>query len=91
MLHKYELASGQKVNYNKSSIVFSKNVQSTFQTSVAESLSMEIVPVHEKYLGLPTYVGRSKIDTLLTLRRGLGRNWKDGKGKCLVEQAKRFW
>lgn len=88
VLHKFELAYGQKVNYNKSSIVFSKNVHSTFQTSVAESLSMEVVSVHEKYLGLPTFVGRSKIDTFAYIKERLRKKLEGWQGKMLSGAGK---
>lgn len=63
MLCTYGLASGQQVNFSKSSVVFSKNVEVQKQIELAAILSVPIVPVHEKYLGLPTYVGRTKTDT----------------------------
>lgn len=63
MLHDYELASGQKVNFSKSNIVFSKNVPQAQQESLAAMLGMRIVLKHEKYLGLPTYIGRKKTET----------------------------
>ena len=52
--------SGQQVNFSKSSVVFSENVLVQTQQLLAERLSVPIVPIHEKYLGLPTYVGRAK-------------------------------
>lgn len=59
-LHVYELASGHKVNLQKGSVVFSSNVPLPLQDSLTQLLGVEKVLVHDKYLGLPTYVGRSE-------------------------------
>lgn len=48
VLHFYEFASGQNVNFGKSNIVFSKNVKITIQIQLAASLGVAIVGVHEE-------------------------------------------
>ncbi|MDD0148652.1 hypothetical protein PSY31_23485, partial [Shigella flexneri] len=56
----YGTASGQLVNFSKSSVVFSSNVSEIMREEVFEFLGVEVVASHEKYLGLPTYIGRKK-------------------------------
>ncbi|XP_062028884.1 uncharacterized protein LOC133744870 [Rosa rugosa] len=73
VLKDYELVSGQLVNFSKSNIVFSKKVHLDLQHSLAASLGVEIVAKHEKYLGLPTYVGRSKTETFAFIKERLSK------------------
>lgn len=49
----YELASGQRINLDKSAVVFSKNTPYTVRSSIAEILNVPMVKSRDKYLGLP--------------------------------------
>ncbi|GMJ07053.1 hypothetical protein HRI_004374500 [Hibiscus trionum] len=60
ILTAYENESGQKVNYNKSLIFFSKNVEECTRRQIGDFLGVRISTNPEKYLGLPTMVGRRK-------------------------------
>uniref|UniRef100_A0A2N9IDR3 Reverse transcriptase domain-containing protein n=1 Tax=Fagus sylvatica TaxID=28930 RepID=A0A2N9IDR3_FAGSY len=52
-LSKYQSWSGQKVNMNKSAIMFSKKVPRGAQRSICRLLHLSSTPFHAKYLGLP--------------------------------------
>ncbi|KAL6211732.1 hypothetical protein ACLB2K_016955 [Fragaria x ananassa] len=69
-------ASGQRVNFDKSSIVFSKGVELDVWISLASILGVNIVEKHEKYLGLPTVVGRNKTATLDYIKEQLSQKLK---------------
>ncbi|XP_024196088.1 uncharacterized protein LOC112199282 [Rosa chinensis] len=84
----YELASGQKVNFSKSNIVFSKKVCSSLQQQIADSLGVAIVDKHEKYLGLPTYLGRNKTETFAYLQESLNKKLEGWQGKLLSSAGK---
>ncbi|XP_019188891.1 PREDICTED: uncharacterized protein LOC109183160 [Ipomoea nil] len=56
----YETLSGQKVNYHKSSICYSKNTGQDERDIVAQILEVNPAPNFGKYLGLPSFVGRNK-------------------------------
>lgn len=84
----YELASGQKINFSKSSIVFSKNVSVDLQHSLASFLRMEIVPKHDKYLGLPTYIGRRKNAAFAYIKESLSKKLVGWQGKLLSSAGK---
>jgi hypothetical protein len=56
----YQNASGQLVNINKSEIMFSKYVKEEVKRSIHHILPMQHVEQFSKYLGMPTYIGRSK-------------------------------
>ncbi|XP_073132988.1 uncharacterized protein [Henckelia pumila] len=59
-LNKYEAASGQKVNFDKSSISFSANVSNELKNTLCEVLGVNYTTNHGKYLGLPSLIGRNK-------------------------------
>ncbi|XP_021713566.1 uncharacterized protein LOC110681747 [Chenopodium quinoa] len=56
----YERASGQKVNLDKTEVAFSKCVTIERRQAIVEALGIREVERHEKYLGLPTIIGKSK-------------------------------
>lgn len=71
MLNIYEQASGQRINLQKSSVAFSKNVHSDLQTHLATILEVSCVQEHDRYLGLPIHVGRSKSASFAYLKECL--------------------
>ena len=73
----YELASGQKINLEKSEVSFSRNVSTESQNMLLSKLNFQAVADHGKYLGLPTFVGRSKKTVFQTIQ---DRVWKKVKG-----------
>ncbi|KAE8656259.1 hypothetical protein F3Y22_tig00117005pilonHSYRG00262 [Hibiscus syriacus] len=60
ILAQYEKASGQKVNYEKSSIFFSPNTPSGNRGSFLSELDVVEAPEPGNYLGLPLVVGKGK-------------------------------
>ncbi|XP_021716657.1 uncharacterized protein LOC110684510 [Chenopodium quinoa] len=50
----YERASGKKVNLSKTEVAFSKCVTMDRREAIVETLGVNVVDRHEKYLGLPT-------------------------------------
>ena len=60
ILHRYELASRQKVNFAKFAITFSPNVIDRVRSEILAVMGMGESQPHDKYLGLPTVVGKNK-------------------------------
>lgn len=60
VLELYENCSGQTINFDKSSVLFSKNTKRADRQGVLEVLHIRAEAKTEKYLGLPVYVGMSK-------------------------------
>jgi hypothetical protein len=60
LLNAYCDASGQRINYEKSSIFFSKKCSNNLKEAVKEKIHVSNEALTERYLGLPTDVGRSK-------------------------------
>ena len=60
VLEDYEGDSGQKLNKAKTSLFFSKNTNREVQEQIKEKFGAQIVQHHEKYLGLPPLMKKSK-------------------------------
>ncbi|KAL0449573.1 UNVERIFIED_CONTAM: hypothetical protein Slati_1513700 [Sesamum latifolium] len=68
LLAKFESCSGLQVNYQKSAVVFSRNVPLQTQEELANLLGVVRISKHEKYLGLPSIVGRLKREVFAGLK-----------------------
>ncbi|XP_061993305.1 uncharacterized protein LOC133711157 [Rosa rugosa] len=88
VLHDYELASGQQINFSKSSIVFSKRVPEVDKCAIAGFLGVSIEPKHEKYLGLPTYLGRNRTKPFAYIKERLSKKLAGWQGKLLSSAGK---
>ncbi|KAL0442158.1 UNVERIFIED_CONTAM: hypothetical protein Sradi_0154700 [Sesamum radiatum] len=64
----YGKASGQEINLENFVIVFSKNTADNLRTDISEGLGIRQAEKHEKYLGLPSVVGRSRKAIFSSLR-----------------------
>lgn len=60
LLVDYERCSGQAVSLMKSGIYFSSNIRRDKQTEISEILGVYNEITKTKYIGLPSFVGRSK-------------------------------
>ena len=60
LLDWYEVASGQLVNKKKTTLFFSRNTPKEVQQEIKVSLGVSAITHYEKYLGLPSFVGRQK-------------------------------
>lgn len=59
-LNMYERASGQKINFDKSSATFSPSISPIGANMVIQMLNIRVVEGHAIYLGLPTFSIRQK-------------------------------
>lgn len=60
MLHTFEQASGQKINMEKSSVLFSRNTQQGVKAEICAILRINEAGNNTTYLGLPNMLGRRK-------------------------------
>ncbi|KAF5468834.1 hypothetical protein F2P56_012951 [Juglans regia] len=72
ILELYEKGSGQVLNKDKSAIFFSKNTALMTQKQILQLAGAHSTFSFEKYLGLPTLVGRKKIASFHSL---IDRTW----------------
>ncbi|XP_062005847.1 uncharacterized protein LOC133723027 [Rosa rugosa] len=88
ILNVYEQASGQKVSFQRSSIIFSNNVPQEKQFHLASILEVKCVKEHDKYLGLPLRVGKSKTEIFAYLKEKLSKKLISWKSKILSSVGK---
>lgn len=62
ILEIYNSASGQLVNFNKSGVCFSSNTSSDLKQELCNTIGMPQLSRTVKYLGLPAFLGRSKVE-----------------------------
>ena len=60
LLSYYEAASSQMINKVKTTLFFSKNTDEHTQETIKLSLNVPTIQHYEKYLRLPSFVGREK-------------------------------
>lgn len=88
VLNIYERASGQKINLEKSSVVFSKNVHDDTKSNLAGILGVQCVEDHGRYLGLPIHFGRSKTTIFEFLKEKLTNKLVSWWSKILSSAGK---
>jgi hypothetical protein len=80
VLNIYEEASGQQLNRAKTSIFFTKNTKPAMKAQIQALFHVPKIKNHEKYLGLPSFVGRSKVAAFGELKSRVWRRicgWKE--------------
>jgi hypothetical protein len=61
ILDKYEEASGQKLNKEKTSLFFSKNTSEERRREISQLFGLQDTRSYDKYLGLPTLIEKSRV------------------------------
>ncbi|XP_057251436.1 uncharacterized protein LOC130591707 [Beta vulgaris subsp. vulgaris] len=87
-LRVYELSSGQKVNFDKTTLSFSKGVRDSRRGEIEQKLGVRVVEVHDRYLGLPTTVGRSKKVITKGVKEKLWKKLQGCKGMILSKAGR---
>ena len=80
ILRLYEAASGQKINTDKSSVFFSANTPEEMKVETLDILGPMQDSRHSKYLGLPSIIGKSKMDVFAEIKERVARKlfgWKE--------------
>ncbi|KAK6122599.1 hypothetical protein DH2020_043656 [Rehmannia glutinosa] len=69
VLDHYAMASGQQINFAKSLVTFSPNVDSLTKEAICSTLGLSYSSsLFQKYLGLPAIVGRNKKQTFKAIK-----------------------
>ncbi|WVZ50961.1 hypothetical protein U9M48_002159, partial [Paspalum notatum var. saurae] len=82
------VCSGQTINKEKSSVMFSKNTDVTAKQQFMATLDISTEARNEKYLGLPVYMGRSKKQTFSYLKDRIWQRIQGWKEKLLSKAGK---
>ena len=83
ILNRYEEASGQKINTDKSLIFFSPNTPQELRENILNILSPMQNSKHNKYLGLSSIIGRSKAQVFAEVKDRVAKKLAGWKGKLL--------
>ena len=88
ILEAYERASGQKVNREKTALFFSRSTLEDVKSSIKHVLGVQEILQYEKYLGLPSLVGKGKKSSFNYIKERVWRKLQGWEGK-LLSQARR--
>ena len=88
LLAVYEKASNQQLNRAKTSLFFNGNTPREVQEEIKNRFGAQIIKQHEKYLGLPSLVGRNKRTTFNAIKEKLGKMFAGWKEKLLSKAGK---
>ena len=78
------------INKNKTTLFFSKNTDVQIQEAIKLSLQFPIIQHYEKYLGLPSFVGRGKKACFTQLKERIWAKMQRWKKKLLSQKRKKM-
>ena len=84
----YEQASGQQLNRTKTALFFSKNTPEEIKEEIKNRFGAQVIRQHEKYLGLPSLVGKNKRNTFNDIKEKLSKKLAGWKEKLLSKAGK---
>jgi hypothetical protein len=90
VLQDYERASGQKVNLLKSSIFFGDGYSDERKGVLKQAIGVESEALSERYLGLPTMVGKSKDGCFQYITERSGRRFRAGRARGCQRRVRKF-
>jgi hypothetical protein len=88
ILRIYEEGSGQMINREKSSVMFSSNAKRNIKNLLLQRLELGSEAIGEKYLGLPTYIGRSRTQCFAYIKEKIWRRIQGWKERLMSMAAK---
>jgi hypothetical protein len=83
ILNDYERASGQAINYTKSEFYFSRNTPTNIKEQVSGILGVTEVLGTDRYLGMPSMIGRNKKAMFGYLKDRMWKKIQSWSGKHL--------
>ena len=85
ILETYEVVSSQKVNRSKTTLFFSKSTSNGFRFNIKLALGISKTMQYEKYMGLPSLVGKGKKASFNYIKERVWRKLQDWEGKLLSQ------
>ena len=84
----YGKCSGQQINRNKTTIFFSKSTSEEIKNQIKLALDVPEIVQYEKYLGLPSLIGRHKKASFNYIRERVWKKLQGWKEKLLSQAGK---
>ncbi|KAL0404511.1 UNVERIFIED_CONTAM: hypothetical protein Sradi_2091900 [Sesamum radiatum] len=91
VLDTFARASKQSINIGKSTVVFHRNADIDLQTTLPTILGIQREDHHDKYLGLPTSIGRTKHAVFNSIRERIRKHIGGWTEKFLSEEGDFWW
>lgn len=88
VVSKFCRASGQRVNFDKSEISFSKGLAANLREHLGAMCGVSVVTKHTTYLGLPANIGRSKKDIFNFIIDRVEKKLKCWKARSLSQAGR---
>lgn len=88
VLHQYEAASSSQINRDKTQLFFSLNTDQPTQESIKTLLGVPASSHYERYLGLPSLVGRGKKQSFSNIREQIWHKMQGWKEKILSQAGR---
>ena len=88
ILKGYKDASGQKINKSKMALFFSKATERSIKDQIKEAWGVPEIMQYEKYLGLPSFVGKGKKESFNYIKERVWRKLQGWEGKLLSHARK---
>ena len=82
-----ERALGQQLNRAKTSLFFSSNTNPSVQEEIKQRFGAQVIRQHEKYLDLPSLVGRKRRNTFNDIKEKLVKKLARWKEKLLSKAS----
>lgn len=83
------MASGQVVNLTKSCLSFSSNITDIDQQLLSDFLGVQQMTFHDRYLGLPVFIRKSKKETFAYVKYHLWKKLNGWRGGFLSSAGKK--
>ena len=83
ILTEYEHASGQQINCQKTTLFFSNSTPRHIKDSIQAMLGVPVIQQYERYLGLPSFVGRAKYSSFAQIKERVWSKLKGWKEKLI--------
>ena len=84
VLAKYERASSQMINRTKTTLFFSKSTYHDMQLLIKDAIRVLMVQHYEKYLRLPSFIGKKKKDSFANIKQWIWKNLQGWEAKLLT-------
>lgn len=88
LLKTYEEASGQVINLLKRCVAFSGNLTEYDGQLLADYLGMARVSYHDRYLGLPVFVGKARKQAFAYIKEKLWKRLNGWRGSLFSNAGK---